>query len=56
MTDIDYLIRCPKCELVYRPELVLPFARDKPVDEYCPSCGVNLDVAGEQTSENRARP
>jgi rubredoxin len=41
----EYLIRCPACELVYRPELVRPFARDKPPDEYCPQCGANLEAA-----------
>jgi rubredoxin len=52
----DYLTRCPKCKLVYRPELVVtPFSRDKPPDEYCPQCGANLDVVGEQTAENRRK-
>ncbi len=45
MTDGDYLIRCskPGCELVYRPDLVIPFASDKPATEYCPQCGANLE-------------
>jgi len=41
----DYLIRCPnpKCELVYRADLVFPFAPDKPATEYCPQCGCHLE-------------
>jgi hypothetical protein len=46
----DYLTRCPNrgCELIYRPDLVRPFAPDKPPEEFCPKCGCDLEATAKR--------